>query len=300
MMQDDLQHRLTTARSGPECVEVIAGYFAELGLVYGHGTDNPADEAHWLIRAALSWDDAAYLAAPAEPIAQRIADLARRRAVERVPLAYLLNEAWFAGLQFYVDENVLIPRSPLAELIERQFEPWCTLRPGERLLDLGTGSGCLAIAAAHHCPGLEVDAVEFEPGAARVARRNISGHEAGARVRLLEGDLFAPVDGRYRIILSNPPYVPDARLDDLPREYGHEPEIALAGGPTGLAIVDRILAEAPDYLLDDGILLMEVGEAEQALSAAHPQLPATWLEFEAGGDGVLVLTRSELAGYLTG
>ncbi len=300
MTQDDLQLRLTSARSGQECVEIIAEYFAGLDLAYGHGTDNPADEAHWLVRAALSWDDDAYLAAPNDAASRRIAELARRRGIEQVPLAYLLNEAWFAGLKFYVDDNVLIPRSPLAELIERQFQPWCALRPGERILDLGTGSGCLAIAAAHYCRELEVDAVEFEPGAASVARRNISEHEAGARVRLVEGDLFAPVDERYRIILSNPPYVPDARLAELPREYGHEPEIALAGGPGGLAIVDRILAEAPDYLLSDGILIIEVGEAEQALVDAYPRLPVTWLEFEAGGDGVLVLTRDELAGYLEG
>ncbi|MGI9259451.1 MAG: 50S ribosomal protein L3 N(5)-glutamine methyltransferase [Gammaproteobacteria bacterium] len=300
MTQEDLQQRLTAAQSGQECVESVADYFARFDLAYGHGTDNPADEAYWLVRAALSWDDEAYLAAPGQSVSRRIAELARRRAVEQIPLAYLLNEAWFAGLKFYVNDNVLIPRSPLAELIECQFEPWCTLRPGDRLLDLGTGSGCLAIAAAHHCPELEVDAIEFEPGAASVARRNIAGHEAGARVRLLEGDLFAPVDERYRIILSNPPYVPEARLEELPREYGHEPDIALAGGSDGLAIVARILAEAPDYLLPDGILLIEVGEAEQALIAAHPQLPATWLEFEAGGEGVLVLTRDELAGYLEG
>lgn len=300
MIQEDLQQRLTAAQSGQECVELVADYFARFDLAYGHGTDNPADEAHWLVRAVLSWDDDAYLAVPGHSVSRRIAELARRRATEQVPLAYLLNEAWFAGLRFYVDDSVLIPRSPLAELIERQFEPWCTLRPGDRLLDLGTGSGCLAIASAHHCPELKVDAVEFDPGAASVARRNIVEQEAGARVRLLEGDLFAPVGERYRIILSNPPYVPEARLQELPREYRHEPGIALAGGPDGLAIVGRILAEAPDYLLSDGILLLEVGEAEQALVEAHPQLPATWLEFEAGGDGVLVLTRDELAGYLEG
>ena len=298
MAQDDLEQQLQSAESGQACVDIVAEYFAGFDLVYGHGTDNPADEAYWLVRAVLSWDDDAYLAAPVISALPRILELARRRSIERLPMAYLLNEAWFAGLKFYVDERVLIPRSPVAELIERRFEPWCALRTGDRILDLGTGSGCLAIAAAHHCPDIEVDAVECEPFAANVAQRNIAEHTAGSRVRLVEGDLFAPVDDRYRVILSNPPYVPDARVDELPQEYAHEPAIALAGGPSGLAIVDRILAEAPDYLCSDGILIIEVGEAEPALVEAHPRLPATWLEFDAGGDGVLVLTRDELAGYL--
>ena len=215
-------------------------------------------------------------------------------------MAYLLGEAWFAGLRFRVDERVLVPRSPLAELISNEFSPWCTLRSGDRLLDLGTGSGCLAIAAAHYCPDVIVDAVDASPEALEVARANVSDHELTERVKLLESNLFENVDGGYRIILSNPPYVPDGRIAELPLEYGHEPDLAFAGGATGLSLVSKILVESAQYLTADGVLIVEVGEAQEALVAEYPGLPVTWLEFEHGGEGVFVLTRDELTGYLTG
>jgi ribosomal protein L3 glutamine methyltransferase len=174
------------------------------------------------------------------------------------------------------------------------------LRDGDRILDLGTGSGCLAVAAAHYCPGVVVDAVDVSEGAVEVARTNVAANDLADRVRVIQSDLFAAVEGQYRVIIANPPYVPEARLDELPREYSHEPELALAGGPDGLSLVAEILAQAPRYLVPDGLLIMEVGEAQGAFATEYARLPVTWLEFEHGGHGVFVLTRDELTGYLAG
>ena len=215
---------------------------------------------------------------------------------ERRPLAYLLNEAWFAGLSFYVDERVLIPRSPLAELIERQFAPWTCLEPGHRVLEIGTGSGCVAVAIAHHCPGVLVDATDISTQALDVAAINAKGWEQ--QVKIIESDLFSAINGQYQIIISNPPYVAHDRLVELPMEYQHEPSLALEGGTDGLNIVNRLLPLAAEYLTPDGLLFLEVGETQQVFDSSHIRLPATWLEFDRGGEGVAVLTREELTGYL--
>jgi ribosomal protein L3 glutamine methyltransferase len=223
-----------------------------------------------------------------------IVDLARRRVEERVPMAYLLGSAWFAGLELDIDRNVLIPRSPLAELAERRFEPWCRLADGDRILEIGTGSGCIAIAAAVHDPALAVDATEIDPRALAVARANVERHLVGDRVRLIEADLYPSGETRYRVIISNPPYVPTRELAALPAEYRHEPAAALDGGEDGLDVVRRILAGAASRLLPDGVLIVEVGRSAEALVEAWPRVPWTWLEFEHGGDGVFLLTADEL------
>lgn len=294
MKRSDLERRLQRARSYDECVTALAEFFDAHGLVFGHGTDNAGDEAFWLLRHLQNWDDDAWSAPPAEAVLADAAVLAERRVHERKPLAYLLGEAWFAGLRFNVDERVLVPRSPLAEVIERGFAPWCDLAPGDRILDIGTGSGCLAIAAAHYCPGVLVDATDASPAALEVAARNVERHGLEERVRLLSADVFPEGRDRYRVIMSNPPYVPDAEVAALPPEYRHEPAVGLAGGASGFDIVERLLAGARERLTEDGALFVEVGAGAEAFAAAHPRLPVIWLEFERGGDGVFVISARDL------
>ena len=294
----ELRKALERGRTGTDWAESVARFFAEGDLTYGHGTDNPGDEAYWLIRAQQGWSGQAWTAPPDPGLIEGIVDVARRRVAQRKPLAYLLGEAWFAGLRFRIDERVLVPRSPLAELIENRFAPWRRLQPGDRVLDVGTGSGCVAIAVAHYCDGVSVDATDISADALCVARRNVREHGMEERVRLIRADLFAGSNGPYRIVMANPPYVPSKRLEELPAEYGHEPKTALDGGSSGLDVVDRLLAGARNRLAPDGLLVVEVGEAEQAFRSRYPRLPATWLAFERGGEGVFLLTRDELAGYL--
>ena len=299
MQLSELRQALERGRSADDWTNNLARFFAAHDLGYGHGTDNPRDEAYWLIRARQGWSADAWAEAPDPGLIDTIVDTARRRVSERRPLAYLLGEAWFAGLRFSVDGQVLIPRSPLAELIEQEFRPWCRLEPHDRVLDIGTGSGCLAVATAHYCAHATVDATDVSAGALAVARRNVRCHGLEDRVRLFQADLFDGLPGPYRIIMANPPYVPSARVGELPAEYGHEPELALDGGANGLDIVDRLVAGAADRLTQDGLLIVEVGEVQPEFQSRYKSLPATWLEFERGGDGVLLLTREELTGYLT-
>ena len=294
----ELRKALERGRTGADWAESVARFFADSDLSYGHGTDNPRDEAYWLIRSQQGWSERAWAEPPDGGLIEAIVDLARRRVVQRKPLAYLLGEAWFAGLRFRIDERVLVPRSPLAELIESRFRPWCRLKSGDRILDAGTGSGCLAVAIANHCAEVSVDATDISADALAVARRNVREHGLEERVRLIQTDLFAGLEGPYRIIMTNPPYVPSARLGELPAEYSHEPRTALDGGDSGLDLVDRILAGAAQRLSRDGLLIVEVGEVQQAFQSRYPSLPATWLEFERGGEGVFMLTPEELAGYL--
>ncbi len=297
MTTADLDRALSRADDSQSCVECIARYFAAHALHYGHGTTNASDEAYWLVRAVQGWDDTRYSARPDTATLERIAELARARVEQRRPLAYLLGEAWFAGLRFSVDQRVLVPRSPLAELIEAQYEPWCHLEPSDRLLDIGTGSGCIAIASAVYCPGIEVDATDSSADALTVAARNVAELAPDLAVTLIEADLFPRNRGAYRLIVSNPPYVPTSRLAELPPEYAYEPAAGLDGGDDGLDVVRRLLELAPAHLDREGVLIVEVGEAADAFVTAFPRLPVTWLEFERGGEGVFAVTREELTGH---
>jgi len=297
MTREALTRALERAADHEEWVRILAEHFDAAGLFYGHGTDNAGDEAFWLIRHFQGWREGAFEASPDVSLAGPVAEVAERRATLRKPLAYLLGEAWFAGLPFFVDENVLVPRSPLAEVIEAAFAPWVELGPGDRILDVGTGSGCLAIAAAVHCEGAIVDATDVSAAALAVARRNVERHGVADRVRLVEADLFPATDERYRVIMSNPPYVPARELQSLPPEYRHEPELALVGGETGVEPAERLLAAAHDRLEPGGILLVEVGAEAETLIERHPRLPLTWLELERGGEGVFVVTAEQLAEY---
>ena len=294
MESDEFERAVQAAATHAECVRAVAGFFASWPLHFGHGTDNPEDEAYWLVAALLDWDEASWQQPPAQALRDRAVALARERVHSRVPLAYLLGEAWFAGLRFEVDRSVLVPRSPLAEIIEQAFAPWVEVAPGDTVLEIGTGSGCIAIAIACHCPGVRVDATDLSAEALALARRNARRHGVFDRVRFLEADLFPGGEARYRVIISNPPYVPESRLAELPAEYSHEPVLGLAGGADGLDVVRRIIGRARARLEPRGALIVEVGESQRAFEAAYPELPAVWVEFERGGSGVFVLTYEDL------
>lgn len=289
-----LRSSLERADSYDRWVEALGRYFAAHDLCFGHGTDNASDEAYWLLRHVQRWREDVWDRPPDPSLAAAVAKLAERRVTERMPLAYLLGEAWFAGLPFKVNRDVLIPRSPIAELIERCFAPWVELAPGDSVLDVGTGSGCLAVATAYRCPQVRVDATDVSGAALTVAAANVARHGLVDRVRLLAADLFPSLEKPYRVIMSNPPYVSDDEYAGLPPEYGHEPKAALVGGPTGIEPAERLLEGARAYLTGDGILIVEVGNAADALMAAHPRLEAVWLEFERGGEGVFLITADEL------
>jgi ribosomal protein L3 glutamine methyltransferase len=269
----------------------------EAEVVQGQGFDSTLDEACFLVLRSLhlphdlppAYAGAALLDDERRMLLERI----ERRVVERVPAAYLVGEAWFAGLPFAVGPGVLIPRSPIAELIENGFEPWLDGQPPARVLDLCTGSGCIGIAIATHFEDAQVDLVDLSEQALGYARRNIAQFDLADRVDAFAGDLFAPVAGeRYDLIVSNPPYVANAEVDALAAEFQHEPALALRSGDDGLDLPLRILARAAEHLGVDGWLVLEVGAAAGPLHQCLPAMEADWPEFERGGDGVLVMAAA--------
>jgi ribosomal protein L3 glutamine methyltransferase len=268
-------------------------------LFYGHGTDNARDEAVALVLhvMGLPHDSPRRVLGRRVSAAQlaRFEELLGRRIAERMPLAYLTHESWFAGLRFYVDERVLIPRSAIAELIERRFEPWVQPARVRRVLDMGTGSGCIALACARAFPRAHVDASDIDEAALEVAAINRRRLRLTKRVRLVKSDHFSALSvSPYDIIVSNPPYVGEREMRGLPREYRHEPRHALASGREGLDSVGIILRSAARHLRPLGLLVVEVGNTERALMRAYPRVPFTWLDFERGGGGVFLLTREQL------
>jgi ribosomal protein L3 glutamine methyltransferase len=283
-----------------EVIRASARRLAHARLTYGHGTDNPHDEAAALLFHSLDLDheDAPEIYSRVVTAAERrrIDRLIERRIRERRPAAYLIGRMWFAGLEFRVDERVLVPRSPIAELIIGSFRPW--IEPGRvrRVLDIGTGSGCIAIACAYAFPRARIDATDISPPALTVARKNIRLHRVATRVSAIRADLFGELGRRrYDIIVSNPPYVGAREWRALPAEYRHEPRVALESGREGLDAVARILRDAERYLKPGGILVVEVGNTQSALERRYPSVPFLWLEFEHGGGGVFLLTREQLA-----
>ena len=283
---------MTTVR---QLIDRVEQRLAAADLFFGHGAGTALDEAAYLVLGAL---DLPFDLSPDQLNGtvsasgqKRIRELVDERISSRKPTAYLLNKAWFAGLPFYVDERVLVPRSPIAELIRDRFSPWINAREVTRILDLGTGSGCIAVACAAAFPAATVDATDISPDALEVARINCARHDLGQRINLVESDLFSALgDSGYDIIVCNPPYVTAGEMTALPAEYRHEPSLALAAGVTGLDVVDRILLNAHRYLTRHGILVVEVGNGRAALEAKYPRTPFIWLDFEHGGEGVFIVT----------
>jgi len=275
-----------------------ASEFIAAKLYYGHGTDNPWDEAEQLVLHAIhlapplgdEWLDAHLTRSERERVVANI----QRRIEERIPAAYITGQAWFAGLPYVVDERVLVPRSPIAELIEKRFAPWLVNEP-QQILDLCTGSGCIGIACAHAFPDAEVQLSDISYDALAVAEENIQQHGMTERIFALQSDLFDNLLGqRFDLIVSNPPYVDAEDMASLPDEFHAEPELGLSSGHDGLDFTRRLLQEAADFLTEDGVLVVEVGNSWPALEGVYPTLPFTWVEFERGGHGVFVLVAQDL------
>lgn len=290
---------LTTLR---DFIRWGASRFVEAKLHFGHGTATALDEAAALALHTLHmpYNLSEFYLQTALTLQEKqaIVNVFERRINERKPAAYLTHESIFAGLSFYVDERVLVPRSPIAELIEQRFAPWVEEDQVERILDLCTGSGCIAIACAYAFPEAEVDAVDKSSEALAVAMINLKKHHLTDEIELYESDLFnALPDAQYDIIVSNPPYVAISEWQKLPPEFHVEPEIGFVAGPTGLDLVIRILVEAKDYLTPNGILVVEVGSSAETLQETFPNVPFYWLDFERGGDGVFLLTAEQVGEY---
>ncbi|MBL8505924.1 50S ribosomal protein L3 N(5)-glutamine methyltransferase [Methylobacillus glycogenes] len=274
--------------------------FEESSIFFGHGTDNAYDEAVWLVLSALhlphdtldNFLDARLL----EPERTRLKELIRRRITDRVPTAYLVNEAWLKGYKFYVDERVIVPRSFIAELLEDGLSPWIEYPEMiESAADICTGSGCLGVLLANTFPNAAIDVVDISPDALAVANINIRNYGLEDQVTPIESDMFSNLEGRsYDLIISNPPYVDAPSMALLPQEYRNEPQIALGSGSAGLDHTATLLREAKKHLNDNGLLVVEIGHNRDALLEAYPQLPFTWLEVDSGNEFVFLLTKEQL------
>lgn len=290
-------------RASPACT--VGAYFRlaadrlrKAGLHFGHGTHNARDEAAYLVLHTLGLpleSIAPYLDRPlATDERKRLDSLLARRIAARIPSSYLTHEAWLGEFSFYIDHRAIIPRSFIFELLREKLRPW-KRGPVRRVLDLCTGSGCLAIVAAHMFPGAHVDAVDISVSALAVARKNIDRYGLRSRVHLQRSDLFGALgDARYDLILCNPPYVTSKSMRTLPPEYRHEPRLALAGGMDGLDVVRRILRDAPDHLATRGLLVCEIGHNRRTLERAYPSVPFLWPELSAGPGHVFVIEREQL------
>lgn len=301
----DIEQAVSDMHSMLDMVRWAVSQFNQAGLFYGHGTDNPWDEAVCLTLHTLNLPqdmlqqtgEQLFQARLTETEKRAVAVLVKRRVEERIPLAYLMNQAWFCGLPFYVDERVLIPRSPFAELIDDKFAQWLSRTPTQ-ILDLCTGGGCIAIALAYAFEYAIVDAVDISPEALEVAELNIIEHQLSERVYPIKSDLMDALTGqKYDLIISNPPYVDAEDMADLPDEFHHEPELALAAGDDGLDLVHKMLRQAPEHLTDDGWLFVEVGNSQFHMEHIYPDLALQWVEFTRGGHGVFAISRADLVAY---
>ena len=301
-MQTTPAEVLTTLSTLRDYIRWAASRFTQAQISFGHGTVTALDEAAAMVLHTVHqpYDLAELYLDCVLTLDERqaVIEIIDRRINERVPAAYLTHETIFAGLPFYVDERVLVPRSPIAELIEQRFSPWVDEDQVIRILDLCTGSACIAIACAYAFPAAMVDAVDLSADALEVAKINVTKHQADESVTLYQSDLFQGLpDRQYDIIVSNPPYVSLAEWEQLPAEFRAEPDMGLKGGHSGLDIVIRILVDADNYLTEKGILCVEVGSSAQTLQDTLPDVPFYWLDFERGGDGVFLLTAEQVHHY---
>ncbi len=279
-----------------------ASQFVEHKVFLGHGLATSLHESATIVLHVLflpyNLDDCYLDAVLTVEERKKVVYLLNRRIKERKPVAYLTNEAIFAGLSFYVDERVLVPRSPIAEIILQRFSPWVDESQALKILDLCTGSACIAIACAYAFPDAQVDAVELSDDALEVARKNIKKHDASEQISLFKSDLFKALpNAKYDVIVSNPPYVAIQEWEALPAEYHQEPEMGFTGGINGLDLVLQILSKANQFLTEQGVLIIEVGSSAETLQQLLPQVPFYWLEFEQGGDGVFLLTAAQVEQY---
>jgi ribosomal protein L3 glutamine methyltransferase len=298
-MSQDQAHITDQLHTLRDFIRFTCSYMNEHRVYLGHGHVSTWDEASQLVLSAvhLPWDsdpavlDAKLLISEKE----RVLDFVHERVIERRPLPYITGEAWFMGMPFKVDERVLIPRSPIAQLIETEFSPFLRPGPVTRVLDLCTGSGCIGIACAYAFEEAEVDLVDISTDALQVAEENIAEHEMTERVFPIESDVFNALPGQtYDLIVSNPPYVDQEDFDSMPDEYQHEPELALTSGVDGLDITKRILREACDHLNDGGLLVVEVGNSEVHLMEQYPDVSLIWVDLPNGGNGVFAITKEDL------
>jgi ribosomal protein L3 glutamine methyltransferase len=294
-----LTHAAARPATVAQWLREIERRFRSARLVYGHGTRDAREEAEWLVchvlRIPFDQLSGAVGRTVTLTVARRLGALADRRIRTREPLAYIVGEAWLQHRRFHVDRRVIVPRSHIAELLPHGLSAWLPRHGPRRVLDLCTGSGCLAILAALAFPAARVDAADVSGGALALARRNIATYRLGRRVRAVRSDLFAKLgETRYDLILCNPPYVPAVEMRRLPPEYRHEPPLALAGGRDGLEFVHRLLAEAAGHLAPHGLLVVEIGAGRTALERAYPELGTTWLATAQGDDPVFAVTRDEL------
>ena len=288
-------------------IKETADKFNESNLTFGHGTDNAIDEAAYLIFGYLDLNhdkaEEAYQKTISNEDLIEIDKLIDCRINQNRPVAYLINKAWFVGLEFFVDERVLVPRSPLAELIANKLRPWADDKLVTRALDMGTGSGCIAIALGKFFPDIEIDAIDYSPEALQVANINLEYHKMTDRINLIESDFFSNLpehqySNSYDLIISNPPYVDQEDISNMPPEFHHEPILGLASGKDGLESVKILLRESCKYLRDNGLLIVEVGNSRQALEECYPTLPFIWIDFKLGGEGVFLLMKSDLEAHM--
>ena len=303
--QSIAEQAVTELKTALDFVRWAVSRFNEAGLYYGHGTDNPFDEANSLVLQMLHLPHELPEKLHEQMLSsnltseekQRIVSLVMERVEKRIPLAYLTNLAWFCGRPFYVDERVLVPRSPFAELIDKRFEQWLDQEPMQ-ILDLCTGSGCIAIALAYAFGQAQVDAVDISDDALDVASINVEEHDMSHRVYPIKSDLMKALNGQsYDLIVSNPPYVDEEDMGDLPDEFHHEPELGLAAGLDGLDLVDDILKQAPSHLNDGGWLFVEVGNSLVHMDQKYPGLDVQWIDFDHGGHGVFAVNKETLQSY---
>ena len=288
-------------------IKETANKFNESNLTFGHGTDNAIDEAAYLIFGYLDLNhdkaEEAYQKTISNEDLIEIDKLIDCRINQNRPVAYLINKAWFVGLEFFVDERVLVPRSPLAELIANKLRPWADDKLVTRALDMGTGSGCIAIALGKFFPDIEIDAIDYSPEALQVANINLEYHKMTDRINLIESDFFSNLSENqysnyYDLIISNPPYVDQEDISNMAPEFHHEPILGLASGKDGLESVKILLRESCKYLRDNGLLIVEVGNSRQALEEFYPTIPFIWIDFMLGGEGVFLLMKNDLEEHM--